>query len=379
MPEAARAVGVPAPAGTGPTPAPTDLDLGALEEAARAVIGEMAYAYYAGGAEDERLLAENVTAWQAWRLLPRVLAGLEAHDTATRFLGAEVSLPVALAPTAIGGLAHPEGEVATARGAARAGALMILSSLASRPLEEVAQAAPEGPRWMQVYVLRERSRTEELAQRAAAAGYRALVLTVDAAAAGLRRRELLHGVHLPPGLGLPNLAPGAVARAREGGFMAVVARDFEPALTPDDVGWLAGCAGLPVVVKGVLRADDARRCAEAGAAAVVVSNHGARQLDDAPPTAEVLDEVVQAVGDRAEVYVDGGVRRAGDVAKALALGARGVLVGRPAVWALAQGGPDGVAALLAWFQRELVRIMALCGAATVDQLDGGLVRPARRP
>jgi 4-hydroxymandelate oxidase len=345
-----------------------------LEREARHVIGEMAYAYYAGGADDERLLTGNVEAWGRWQLHPRVLAGVSEVSTATTLLGAAVASPVGIAPTAIQGLAHPEGEVATARGTAAAGALLILSSLATCPLEDVAAAAPDAVRWMQIYVLRDRARTADLVARTVASGYRALVLTVDAPVSGLRLREWRTGVRLPDDLALPNLAGDSTSSAREGGFMAVVANEFEPALTPDDVGWLRGLSELPVVVKGVQRADDAVRCVDAGAAAVVVSNHGARQLADAPATADILAEVVDAVGGRAEVYVDGGLRRAPDVVKALALGARATLVGRPSLWALATGGADGVAALLAWFESELRRAMALCGAATVDGLDRSLVR-----
>jgi 4-hydroxymandelate oxidase len=273
-------------------------------------------------------------------------------------------------------LAHPEGEKDTARGAAEVGALMVLSSLATCSLEDVAAAAPGAPRWMQIYILRDRARTRDLVQRTAAHGYGALVLTVDAPVSGLRLRELRSGVHLPPDLSLPNLTGDSTARAREGGFMAVVTREFEPALTPDDVGWLAGLSGLPVVAKGVQRADDALRCIEAGAAAIVVSNHGGRQLDDAPATADILPEIVDAVAGRVEVYVDGGVRRAPDVAKALALGARAVMVGRPSLWALAAGGADGVASLLRWYESELRRTMALCGTATVEAIDRSLVRRA---
>src|ERR1019366_5490361 len=360
----------------GGTPLAIDLSLEDLEREARHVIGEMAYAYYAGGAEDERLLEENVTAWAHWQLHPKVLAGISAVDLGTTLLGTAVSSPVAIAPTAIQGLAHVDGEVATARGAATRGALMVLSSLATCSLEEVAAGAPGGPRWMQVYILRDRARTVDLAQRAATHGYGALVLTVDAPVAGLRLRELRGGVHLPHDLALPNLAGDSTESAHEGGFMAVVTREFEPALTPDDIGWLAGLTSLPVVVKGVQRADDAVRCVDAGAAALVVSNHGARQLSDAPPTADILREVVDAVGGRAEVYVDGGLRRAPDVVKALALGARAVLVGRPSLWALAAGGADGVASLLQWYESELRRTMALCGAATVSQLERSLVRRA---
>jgi 4-hydroxymandelate oxidase len=360
---------------TGPTPLVTDLSLEELEREARLVIGEMAYAYYAGGADDERLLDGNVAAWRRWQLHPRVLAGVDSVSTATTVLGSTIGLPVGIAPTAIQGLAHPEGEVATARGAAAAGALLILSSLATCPLEDVAAATgDEAVRWMQIYVLRERSRTAELVARTVSAGYRALVLTVDAPVSGLRLREWRTGVHLPEDLALPNLAGDSTSSAREGGFMAVVTREFEPALTVDDIGWLAGLSSLPVVVKGVQRADDAVRCVDAGAAGVVVSNHGARQLADAPATADILAEVVDAVGGRAEVYVDGGLRRAPDVVKALALGARVGLVGRPSRWALATGGAEGVAGMLGWFETEVRRTMALCGAATVDGLDRGLVR-----
>jgi isopentenyl diphosphate isomerase/L-lactate dehydrogenase-like FMN-dependent dehydrogenase len=334
----------------------------------------MAYAYYSGGADDERLLTDNVAAWGHWQLHPRVLAGVERVSTTTTLLGHRVDSPVAIAPTAIQGLAHAEGEVATARGAAEAGALMILSSLATSPLEDVAASAPDALRWMQVYILRERDRTAELVARAAAHGYRALVLTVDAPVPGLRLREWRTGLHLPDDLRLPNLAGGSTESAREGGFMAVVTREFEPALTPDDIGWLAGLSPLPVVIKGVQRADDAVRCLDAGAAAVVVSNHGARQLADAPPTADILAEIVDAIAGRAEVYVDGGIRRGPDVLKALALGARGVLIGRPSLWAVATGGAEGVAALLRWYKAELRRAMALCGAVTVDGIERSLVR-----
>jgi 4-hydroxymandelate oxidase len=352
---------------------PAYLDLELMEEEARRVVGEMAYAYYAGACEAERLLAENITAWSRWRLIPRVLVDVSTISTATTVLGAPVPSPIMVAPTAIQRMAHPEGEVATARGAAAVGNAMTLSSLSTRSLEDVAAAAPDSVRWMQVYVLRDRARTVDMVHRAAAAGYRALVLTVDAPVSGLRLREIAGRVHLPEDLTLPNLGAQSDAQAHEAGFMAVVTREIDASLTFDDIGWLAGLAGLPVVVKGVARPDDARRCIDAGASAVVVSNHGARQLDDAPPTAEVLRAVADAVGGAGEVYVDGGIRRPADVAKALCLGARAVLLGRPVLWAVATGGDRGVAELLAWFGAELGRVMALCGAPTVDDLDRTLV------
>jgi 4-hydroxymandelate oxidase len=356
------------------SPPPIDLDL--LEQAARLAVGEMAYAYYAGAADRERQLADNQAAWDRWRLHPRVLVDVSGCTTATTVLGRPVRSPVLVGPTAIQGLAHPDGERAIAAGAAAAGTAMILSSLATGALEDVAAAAPDGLRWMQIYVFRDRSVTADLVARAADAGYRALVLTVDAPVSGLRLREIREGVHLPDDLALPNLGDTSTRQARRGGFMAVVSSQFDPTLSYDDIGWLAEISGLPVVVKGVLRADDAVRCVDAGAAAVVVSNHGARQLDDGPATADVLAEIADAVGGRAEVYVDGGLRRPADVAKALALGARAVLLGRPVIWSLATGGATGVADLLTWFEAELRRTMALCGAPTVADLDRSLVRPA---
>jgi 4-hydroxymandelate oxidase len=358
----------------GEVPLVTDLSLDELEHDARCAIGEMAYAYYAGGSDDERLLGGNVEAWAHWQLHPHVLAGLTDVSCTTTMLGAPVSMPVAVAPTAIQGLAHPDGEVATARGTAEAGALMILSSLATCRLEEVAASAPDAVRWMQIYILKDRARTADLVSRVADHGYRALVLTVDAPVSGLRLREWRTEMRLPDDLALPNLTGGSTERARDGGFMAVVTSEFDPSLAPDDIGWLAGLSALPVVVKGVQRADDAVRCVEAGAAAIVVSNHGARQLTDAPATADILPEIAAAVDGRVEVYVDGGIRRAPDVVKALALGARGVLIGRPTLWALATGGAPGVAALLHWFEVELKRAMALCGAGTVPVIDDSLVR-----
>jgi 4-hydroxymandelate oxidase len=308
-----------------------------------------------------------------------VLVDVTSISTATSLLGTHVASPVMVAPTALHSMAHPDGEVATARGAAAAGACMVLSSLATRSLEDVAAATPGAPRWMQVYVVRDRRRTAEMVQRAAAAGYGALVLTADAPVGGLRLREIQGRVRLPDDLQLPNIAgPGeGYAHAGAGGFTAAVARDFDASLTFDDLAWLAGVSGLPVVVKGVARADDAVRCAEAGASAVIVSNHGARQLDDAPATADVLAEIADAVGGRVEVYVDGGVRRPADVVKAIALGATGVLLGRPVLWALATGGSEGVCSLLRWFEAELSRVMALCGAPNPGAIDRSLARRSR--
>jgi len=364
----------PASPGSGAQPPapPPDLDLAGLEAEARRHIDNMAYAYYAGGAEDERLLAENVAAWSRWQLLPRVMTGVSGSSARTTLLGTSVGTPVGVAPTALQALAHRDGERATAAGAAAADAVMVLSSLSTTSLEDVASSAPRGVRWMQVYIQRDRERTADMVRRAAGAGYTALVLTVDAPTSGLRRRELREHVHLPADLRLVNLA-GAGDAAKDGGFMAMVA-ELDPAITPEDIGWLHDVSGLPVCVKGILRPDDARRCVGAGAAGIVVSNHGGRQLDDAPATADVLCGVADAVGGEAEILVDGGIRRGPDVVKAIALGAGGVLIGRPALWALAAGGDEGVAQLLRWLTQEVERTLLLCGAASLSDLDHSVVR-----
>jgi isopentenyl diphosphate isomerase/L-lactate dehydrogenase-like FMN-dependent dehydrogenase len=246
-------------------------------------------------------------------------------------------------------------------------------------VEEVADAAPDAVRWFQVYVVRDRGWTAELVARAAAAGYRALVLTVDVPLLGTRLRDLRNDFRLPTGMAPANAPPAGAARQRElAADVLAQAGQFDPGLTPDTIGWLAERSGLPVVVKGVLRGDDAVACLDAGAAAVVVSNHGGRQLDGVVATADALAEVAGAVGDRAEVYVDGGIRRGTDVVKALALGARAVLVGRPVLWGLAAGGAAGVDRVLSGLAGELRLAMALCGAVDVGDLTPDLIAGAGR-
>lgn len=348
------------------------MDLDELEREARAVLDPAAYDYYVGGADDELTLADNVAAWRRLRLRPRVLRDVRVVDTSTTVLGADVAFPVLVAPTAYHRLAHDEGEVATARGAAAAGTLMCVSTLATVAVDDVAAAVPDAPRWFQLYVRTDRGWTAELAQRAAASGYRALVLTVDAVVIGHRRRDERNRFTLPAGTEMANV--GAPPPSVDGsGLVAYASDEFDRGLVPDDIGWLAEVSGLPVLVKGIHRGDDAARAVDAGAAGVVVSNHGGRQLDTAVASADALPEVAEAVGDRAEVYVDGGIRRGTDVVKAVALGARAVLVGRPVVWGLATGGAAGVRSVLEQLRDELVRAMTLCGAASLDDLTSDLV------
>ena len=351
------------------------LDLEALEQAARERLDRGVYDYVAGGADGELTLADNLAAWRRLRLRPRVLRQVTAVDPTATVLGVPLGSPVAVAPTGYHALLHPEGEAATAAGAAAAGSLMVVSTQSNRTVEEVAAAAPEAPRWFQVYVHADRGFTEELVGRAAAAGYRALVLTADLQVLGNRLRDVRNAFGFPPGMVLGN----AVGRyGVEGADLVAHASRFDPGIDLGTIAWLARCSGLPVLVKGVLRGDEARRCVDAGAAGIVVSNHGGRQLDTAVAPADVLAEVVEAVGADVDVLVDGGVRRGSDVLKALALGARVVLVGRPVLWGLATGGAQGVAAVLDGLRAELVRAMALCGATRLEELTSDLVAPAAR-
>ncbi|MEI6700413.1 MAG: alpha-hydroxy acid oxidase [Actinomycetota bacterium] len=354
-------------------PSPTDLNLEALEVAAREVLGTMAYSYFAGGAEEERLLAEASEAWQRHLLFPRVLRDVSLIDTSTTILGQELASPIIVAPTALHGLATAEGEVASARGAAQANTIFTLSSLSNRSLSDVAATRQTTPQWMQLYVLKDRGATADLVAAVREAGFGALMLTVDAPVAGLRSRELRQRVHLPDDLSLPNLEAAVGSRPSGVGFMAHVAQAFDPALDARTLEWLVEISGLPVIVKGVVRGDDAVRCFDLGAAGVVVSNHGARQLDGSVPTAAALAPVVDAAHGRGPIFVDGGIRSPSDVVRALSLGADAVLLGRPILYALAVGGSQGVTDLLEWFQRELLRTMALCGATTLAELDRTVV------
>jgi 4-hydroxymandelate oxidase len=344
------------------------MDLAELERQARGKLEPGAYAYFVGGTDDEVTAAANPAAWRRLRLRPHVLRDVGEVSTATTLLGTPVSLPVMVAPMARQRLGHPDGELATQRAAADAGVLAVLSTHATASIEEVAAVAPDAPRWFQLYVHRDHSIAEGLVARAAAAGYGAVVLTVDLAVPPNRERELRTPLELPEGTGLANLPPLAGEDVRER-----VGRNFDPSLTLETIDWLRGLAELPVVVKGVLRGDDAAACVEHGAAAVVVSNHGGRQLDSAVSTAEALPEVAAAVAGRAEVYVDGGIGRGTDVLKALALGARAVLVGRPILWGLTCGGAAGVRDVLEAYREELERDLALCGVPTLDQLSADLV------
>jgi 4-hydroxymandelate oxidase len=326
------------------------VDIAGLEMRARELLAPGVYDYYAGGSGRERTLRASEQAWQRYWLAPRVLRDVSAVDTGVRLpVGPRPVLrtPVAVAPTGFQGLAHPEGEVATASGAAQAGALMVLSTRSSRKIEEVAAAvaAEGGTWWFQVYVMRDRTLTARLVERAVAAGAQALVLTGDTPVVGRKRRDRTDGV-----------VSDAKVVANIGPVPDLSATGQAADVTFADIGWLAGLGNVPVLVKGVLRADDARACLAAGAAGVIVSNHGGRQLDG-------------ALGGGV-VFADGGLRSGEDVLPALALGARAAFVGRPVLWALACGGADGVRDLLTALTEDLAHAMALAGARSVAEIPG---------
>jgi 4-hydroxymandelate oxidase len=343
-----------------------------FEAVARERLDPAVYDYIAGGAGDEHTLRENRAAFERWELRPRVLVDISGVSTATTVLGTGVALPVLVAPTAFQRLAHPEGELATLRAAAAAGTIMSLSTLSSVTPAELAAAAPEAPKWFQLYWSRDRDFTQELVETAADSGFTALVLTVDLPVAGRRERDVRAAFKLPDDLLLPNIPQ----ELRGDDFHTALHAVVDDTLTWRDLEWLRSICSLPLVVKGILTSEDALLAAEHGAAAVVVSNHGGRQLDGVPPTLDVLPEVVEAVGERVEVLLDGGIRRGVDVLKALALGARATLSARSVLWGLAAGGEEGATRVLELLQREVELGLKLLGCPSPADVTPGHVRRA---
>src|SRR5436309_7587406 len=343
---------------------------------ARAKVPRAIVEYIAGGAEDEVTLRRNREAFGRWALRPRVVRDVSKRDTKTVLLGERVSMPVCVAPTSFHALVHPEGEVATARGSAAAETILIASTVSTNPLEEIAAAA-DAPRWFQLYVYKDRAVTEELVNRAVKAGYKALCLTADTPVLGRRERDGRNAFTLPPGFGIANLKPAALdgmPEVEQGSAFAQYVMDLvDSSLTWDDVDWLKSISPLPLVVKGIMTAEDAVLAVDHGIAGIVVSNHGGRQLDSTLGSLDALPEVVAAVRGRIELYLDGGIRRGTDVLKALALGAKAVFVGRPVLWGLALGGADGVRAVLDELRTELDTAMALAGCATLKDIESSLV------
>lgn len=349
------------------------------EAHARTRLDDNAWAYFSGGAADELTLRANQQAWHALQLLPRVLQPLAGGHTRVQLLGRTLAHPILLAPVAYQVMAHPDGELATAHAAAALGAGLVLSTQASLPLETVAHAmlseSGRGPLWFQLYLQHDRGFTRELVQRAEAAGYEALVLTVDAPTSGARDRERRAGFRVPPGVRAVNLdgLPPARAVTLRPGQSALFDGLLRHAPTWDDVAWLQAQTRLPILLKGVLHDDDARQAARLGLGGVIVSNHGGRTLDTAPATAHLLPRIVEALAGSMPVLVDGGIRRGTDVLKAMALGAHAVLLGRPYIHGLANAGAVGVAHVLRLLRDELEIAMALCGCSRLDQANPSLL------
>jgi L-lactate dehydrogenase (cytochrome) len=353
--------------------------------------------YIDGGAEDERTLAANQAAFARVTYRPRVLRGIAKVDTGSTLLGRPLSYPLVLAPTGFTRIADPDGELAVARAAERAGLPYTLSTMSTRSIEEVRQVS-DGRLWFQVYAWRDRGLVKEMIDRSAAAHYEALVLTVDTAVLGRRERDVRRGFSLPPAIGPGTIVDGArhpgwtwrFVRSEPIRFANVVGRDvgdgaspvtlsdyintqFDPSLSWEDVDWLRSAWDGPIVLKGIQTVADAVLAAERGVDAIALSNHGGRQLDGAPAPFDLVRPVADAVGGRVEIICDGGVRRGGDILKAVAAGATAAMAGRAYLYALGAAGERGVDRVLAWFQADLVRTMSLVGAGTVGELDPSLI------
>jgi isopentenyl diphosphate isomerase/L-lactate dehydrogenase-like FMN-dependent dehydrogenase len=345
----------------------TPLNVWDYEQLAAHMLEPGPHGYYAGGAGAEVTLRDNVRAYRRWQLRPRVLVDVAGCTTATTVLGHDVSMPLLVAPVAFQRVAHPDGEVGMARAAHATGTLMTLSTLSTTPPEQVAETGVA--RWFQLYVFRDEGLTRELVERARAAGFTALVLTVDTPVLGRRERDHRTGFAIPPEITVAAFGSGGITPAEAFAQMS-------ESVSWHDVERLVAEAGLPVLVKGVLTAEDARLACEHGAAGIVVSNHGGRQLDGVAATIDALPEVVEAVDGRVEVLVDGGVRRGGDVIKALALGARAVLAGRAPLWGLAVGGEAGARHVLELLRAEILLALKLVGCASPSDVSRD--RVARR-
>lgn len=350
------------------------LTLDDYARAAKRALSPMAWGYYSAGADSEDTLRRNAEAFSRYEIWYRVLVDVSEINLATTVLGTPVPFPVLIAPTAYHRLAHPEGELATARAAAALGVVYTASTLATTRLERVAEEA-SGPRWFQLYVHKDRGFTKSLVERARAAGYSALVLTVDTPLLGRRLVDERSGFGLPDGMVMENLVDALGEIGLSGSELArYVASRHDASLTFRDIEWLRDVSGLPIVLKGLVRGDDARRAIDVGVQGIIVSNHGGRQLDFAPATIDALPEVARAVDGRCEVYMDGGVRWGTDVLKALALGARAVMLGRPILWGLAVSGEEGVRRVLHIVRDELIRAMALAGCPDLPSIGRDLVR-----
>jgi 4-hydroxymandelate oxidase len=359
---------------------PGTVALADYETAARARMGENAWAYIAGGSADELTMRWNREAFDRIRLEGRVLRDMQGATTQVELLGLTLPYPILLAPVAFQRLVHPDGEIATALGASALGATMVVSTLASFTIEDIARAAT-APLWFQLYMHYDRGFTRTLVQRAETAGYRALVVTVDAAVSGLRNRQQRAGFRMPEDVAAVNLAdlPPPAQPSPGPGESPIFRGMLDGAATWRDIAALVASTRLPVLLKGIVSPDDARAALDCGVAGLIVSNHGGRTLDTLPASIDALPRIADAVGDRVPLLLDGGIRRGTDVLKALAFGARAVLIGRPCVYGLAVAGGAGVAHVLSLLRAEFEMAMALTGCASVAEIGPAAIWHADRP
>lgn len=339
-----------------------------FQDLAKQTLPKMAYEFFAGGAEDEYTLKENVEAFKRISIHPRVLVDVSKIDMSTTVLGYKISSPITIAPTSSQKLAHPEGEVATARAAAACNTIMVMSFSSSFSVEEVASSC-NAVCFFQLYVFKRRDISALLVQRAERSGFKAIVVTVDNPRLGRREADIKNNLILPPKANLKGLMKDDGSKIR-----SFAPANFDASLSWKDITWIKSITSVPVLIKGVLTAEDAIKAVEVGVAGIIVSNHGARQLDYAPATITVLEEVVHAVGGKIPVLFDGGVRRGTDVFKAVALGAQAVLIGRPVVYGLAAKGQQGVEKVVGMLKEELELTMALAGCCTIKDITRAHVR-----
>ena len=343
---------------------------------AREKLPQMVYDYYAGGAGDEITVEANHQAWKRIRLRPRILVDVAEQDLSTTVMNQPISMPILTAPAAFNAMAHPDGECAVARATGFSKTIQILSTFSTYKMEDVA-AESTGPRWFQLYCVRDRGITRALVERAETSGYSALCLTVDAPLLGRRERDVRNEFKLPDGMSMKNLESlpqESLTKVSEGSALeAYFTGELDSSLTWESIEWFRSLTRLPILLKGVMAAEDAKLAVESGVEGIIVSNHGGRQLDGTMATCDALPEIVDAVAGQAEVFVDGGIRRGADVLKALAMGARAVLIGRPYLWGLSVGGEDGVRQILELLRAELSLSMAVSGRPTIDSIDRTLI------
>lgn len=347
-----------------------------FQELARQALPKMYYDFFSGGAEDQHTLRENIDAFSRIMIRPRILTDVSRIDISTTILGYRISAPIMVAPTSMHQLAHPEGEVATARAAASCSTIMVLSFSSTCTIEEVASSC-DAVRFFQLYIYKRRDVSAQLVHRAERNGYKAIVLTADTPFLGRREADIKNKMIAPPLKNLEGLISTKNDFNEGSNLQAYASQYFDASVTWEDIAWLRSITKLPILIKGILTPEDAIRAVEAGIDGIVVSNHGARQLDFVPATISVLEEVVLAVGGRVPVLFDGGVRRGTDIFKALALGAKAVLIGRPVIYGLAARGEHGVRTVIQMLKDELELSMALAGCPSLKDIRRGQVRTER--